>query len=28
LRFGRRDRLNCRAAMNHPHWAGALTVDC
>ena len=28
LRFGRRDRLDCRAAMNHPHWAGALAVDC
>jgi hypothetical protein len=28
LRFSRRDRLNCHAAMNHPHWAGALAVDC
>jgi hypothetical protein len=28
LRFGRRNRLDCRAAMNHPHWAGALAVDC
>jgi hypothetical protein len=28
LRFGRRDWLDCRAVMNHPHWAGALAVDC